>query len=107
MMLLSELKIIFLLFFVPKFHLRHHIWNFDSEKVDQDEVKTIVQRCSTFLLRITQILHIRKIILGVSHTLTLCHPPTSNLMLSDFYVCSRVNRSCKLYRVNRPLQFII
>jgi hypothetical protein len=37
-MSLGELQIIFPLFFVPKIHLRTSSGNFDSEKVDQDEV---------------------------------------------------------------------
>jgi hypothetical protein len=41
MMSLGELQISFPLFFVPKIHfcfLYQKSWNFDSEKVDQDEV---------------------------------------------------------------------
>jgi hypothetical protein len=65
MMSLGELQISFPLFFVPKIHLM--ISYFDSEKVDQDEVFNY-KDTFTFLLRMTQILHIPKIIFGNSRT---------------------------------------
>jgi hypothetical protein len=44
--------------------------NFDGEKVDQDGIFYYKEWYITFLLRMTQILHIQRIIFGVRNTLT-------------------------------------
>jgi hypothetical protein len=66
MMSLGELQISFPLFFCTKNSPNDLIsGNFDSEKVDQDEVFYYKLRYITFLLRMTQILPIPKIIFAV------------------------------------------
>jgi hypothetical protein len=71
MMSLGELQISFPLFFCTKNSANDLIsGNFDSEKVDEDEVFLLL-RYITFLLRMTQILHKPKIIFGVSRTLNV------------------------------------
>ena len=68
-MSLGELQITFPLFFVPKIHLiTSYTETLTMKKLTKMRFFTI--KYITFLLRMTQILPIPKIIFGVSHTLS-------------------------------------